>query len=160
LGEPVTAQLLAAGALILTPWAIDLFGCPVMVRQPHWAKRVSPVVVSISRQISFERSANGEYSTPSPTATRVNLVSPVDEPNHAAVYSGRSQEPLFLTAPSAMLRRCPPHPDRQRSLRIMAWLASWVLRRSLETVAAEAVACLQRSTILSTPTTTTPGHLR
>ena len=66
---------------LFTPWTIDLFGCPVMVRQPHWTKRVWPVVVSISRQISFERSANGEYSTPSPTATRVNLVSPLDDPN-------------------------------------------------------------------------------
>src|SRR5215469_11324929 len=66
---------------LLTPWTIDLFGRPVMVRQPHWTKRVWPVVVSISRQISFERSANGEYSTPSPTAARVNLVSPVDDPN-------------------------------------------------------------------------------
>jgi hypothetical protein len=26
-------------------------------------------------------SAKGEYSTPSPTATRANLVSPVDDPN-------------------------------------------------------------------------------
>src|SRR6516162_9950039 len=66
---------------LLTPWTADLFGCPVMVRQPHWTKRVWPVVASISRQISFERSANGEYSTPSPTAARVNLVSPVDDPN-------------------------------------------------------------------------------
>src|SRR5215472_7585218 len=46
---------------------------------------------------------------------------------HAAAYSGRSQEPLFLAAPNAMLRRCPPHPDRPRSLRIMAWLASRLL---------------------------------
>jgi len=58
---------------LLTPWTIDLFGCSVIVRHPHWTKRVWPVVVSISRQISFERSANGEYSTPSPTAARVNL---------------------------------------------------------------------------------------
>jgi hypothetical protein len=66
---------------LVDTWTIDLFGCPVMVRQPQWTKRVPPVAVSISRQISFERSANGEYSTPSPTAARVNLVSPVDDPN-------------------------------------------------------------------------------
>src|SRR5215472_2874528 len=66
---------------LLTPWTIDLFGRPVMVRQPHWTKRVWPAAASISRQISFERSANGEYSTPSPTAARVNLVSPADDPN-------------------------------------------------------------------------------
>jgi hypothetical protein len=34
---------------LLTPWTIDLFGCPVIVRQPHWTKRVWPVVLSIPR---------------------------------------------------------------------------------------------------------------
>src|SRR5215813_10887739 len=52
---------------------------------------------------------------------------------HAAAYSGRSREPLFPAAPNARLRRCLQHPDRQLLLRMMAWLGSWVLRRSLET---------------------------
>src|SRR6516164_1417377 len=75
---------------------------------------------------------------------------------HAAAYSGRSQEPLFLAAPNARLRRCLQHPDRQRSLRIMAWLVSSRDRSLLRL----SVACLQRSAILSTPTTTAPGHFR
>ena len=51
-----------------------------MIRPPGWVRSRVPVCASISRQSSCERRTSGTYSGPSPTASRVILVSPWVDP--------------------------------------------------------------------------------
>ena len=74
--------------------ADDIISPPVMVM------RSAPVSLSSSRQISYERSANGTNCSPSPIACRVIRVSPYEDPNECG--GAYLSIPITLAPPPAM----------------------------------------------------------